>query len=98
MYLQFSLHKKLHAASGDLLLDVDFSIAEGEIICIFGKSGAGKTTILRMLAGLSTPDKGKIIVDDETWFDSEKKINFSPKNRSTGFVFQDYALFEYDGT
>ena len=93
MFLNLLLHKKLQAASGELLLDVQLGINKGEIVCIFGKSGAGKTTILRMLAGLTTPDKGKISVDNEIWFDTAHKINLPPKKRSTGFVFQDYALF-----
>ncbi len=93
MFLNFSLHKRLQAASGKLLLDVDFSMDKGEIICIFGKSGAGKTTILRMLAGLSAPDSGNIVVDKEIWYNSEQNIDLAPKKRSTGFVFQNYALF-----
>ncbi len=93
MFLNLSLHKKLYAASGELLLDIDFSMSKGEIICVFGKSGAGKTTILRMLAGLSTPDNGNITVDKEVWYNSSQKINLPAKKRSTGFVFQNYALF-----
>ncbi|HFC29800.1 MAG TPA: ATP-binding cassette domain-containing protein, partial [Oceanospirillales bacterium] len=93
MFLNLSLHKKLYAASGELLLDIDFSMSKGEIICVFGKSGAGKTTILRMLAGLSTPDNGNITVDKEVWYNSTQKINLPAKKRSTGFVFQNYALF-----
>lgn len=93
MFLDFSLQKQLQAASGKRLLDVNFSMDKGEIICVFGKSGAGKTTILRMLAGLSTPDSGTITVDQEVWYNGEQKINLPPKKRSTGFVFQNYALF-----
>ena len=93
MFLQCSLHKKLQAASGNLLLDVDLGVDKGEIVCIFGKSGAGKTTLLRMLAGLSKPDSGKIVINNQIWYNSEQGIDLPAKNRSIGFVFQDYALF-----
>ncbi len=93
MFLQCSLHKKLQAASGNLLLDVDLGVDKGEIVCIFGKSGAGKTTLLRMLAGLSKPDSGKIVINNQIWYNSEQGVDLPAKNRSIGFVFQDYALF-----
>ena len=93
MFLNFSVYKKLHASTGIIDLDVKISANEGEIISIFGKSGAGKTTVLRILAGLTQADSGSISVGDEMWFSSKTKSNFPTKNRSTGFVFQDYALF-----
>lgn len=93
MFLEFSINKNLHAASGIINLDVQVNIPKGEIVTIFGKSGAGKTTILRILAGLTLPDSGFITVDSVDWFRSTNKTNLSVKNRSTGFVFQDYALF-----
>ena len=93
MFLEFSVNKKLHASSGIIDLDVKLSIGEGEIVTIFGKSGAGKTTILRILAGLTLPDAGSIQVGNQIWYDSKTKVNLPVKHRSTGFVFQDYALF-----
>ncbi|MEN8121972.1 MAG: ABC transporter ATP-binding protein [Bacteroidota bacterium] len=93
MFLDFSVNKKLHASSGIIDLDVQLSIGEGEIVTIFGKSGAGKTTILRILAGLTLPDSGSIHVGNQIWYHSKTKVNLSVKRRSTGFVFQDYALF-----
>ncbi len=89
----FSLQKKLHSAEGPLSLDVNCDIEDGAFISLYGPSGAGKTSLLRMLAGLMPPDSGMIKVKDEIWFDSEKKINIIPQQRLTGFVFQDYALF-----
>ena len=53
----------------------------------------GKTTLLRMIAGLTQPDSGYIRVNGESWYDSERKINLKPQKRNIGYVFQDYALF-----
>jgi molybdate transport system ATP-binding protein len=89
----FSLQKKLHSGEGPLTLDVNCEIDDGAFISLYGPSGAGKTSLLRMLAGFMKPDSGMIKVKDEIWFDSEKKINVIPQQRLVGFVFQDYALF-----
>jgi molybdate transport system ATP-binding protein len=91
--IAFTLHKTLHGASGALTLEVQASIEPGGFVALSGPSGAGKTTILRMLAGLADPDRGRIDVNGETWFDSDRRIRLSPQKRSIGFVFQDYALF-----
>jgi len=69
------------------------TIEENSINAIFGQSGTGKTTFLRLLSGLDIPDSGYIEVGDVTWFNSEKNINLIPQKRDVGFVFQDYALF-----
>lgn len=76
-----------------MLLDVKSEIEAGEIVALCGESGAGKTSILRMLAGLMQPDSGFIQIGVDTWFDSDKKINFAPQQRDVGLMFQDYALF-----
>ena len=76
-----------------MLLKVQCSLKMRELITLFGKSGAGKTTILRILAGLTAPDFGIIKVQDSIWFSSKDKINIPPQKREIGFVFQDYALF-----
>lgn len=91
--IDIAISKKLDSASGALQLEVNTQIESGSFVALFGASGAGKTTILRMLAGLTTPDAGRIVVDGVTWFDAERRINLPPKKRSIGFVFQDYALF-----
>ena len=91
--IQFTLHKKLHAADGMMQMNFSYAIGEGELVSIYGASGAGKTSILRMLAGFLNPDSGTIIFNDEIWFDASKKINVPPQKRNVGFVFQDYALF-----
>lgn len=76
-----------------MLLDVQMEIQLGEIIALYGTSGAGKTSTLRMLAGLMQPDSGYIQIGGETWLDTDKKINFAPQRRHVGYAFQDYALF-----
>ncbi|HZW21937.1 ABC transporter ATP-binding protein [Noviherbaspirillum sp.] len=91
--ISFSLGKQLDSASGPLQLQVEASIAGGSFATLFGPSGAGKTTVLRMLAGLARPDSGRIVVNGETWFDAARGIHLPPQHRAIGFVFQDYALF-----
>lgn len=91
--LKVFLKKRLETSEGNLNLDVAFEVKKEEFVSLFGKSGAGKTTILRMLAGLTSADQGFIEVEDEVWFDSRKRINLPAQKRSIGFVFQDYNLF-----
>jgi molybdate transport system ATP-binding protein len=85
--------KHLDTAEGSINAHFELTINDGEFLTLFGPSGAGKTTLMRMIAGLEKPKSGIIEVDGEVWFDSEKKINLPPQKRSIGFVFQDYALF-----
>lgn len=91
--IKINIKKELNTNDGKIILEVNKEIQNGDFLTIFGKSGSGKTTLLRLISGLELPDSGTIIVDDEIWFDSEKKINLSPQKRVVGFVFQDYALF-----
>jgi molybdate transport system ATP-binding protein len=91
--LSIAVQKKLNSSKGEMILDVNLEIETGAFVSVFGPSGAGKTSLLRMIAGLLKPDKGLISCRGELWFDSHLRINQSPQNRKTGFVFQDYALF-----
>jgi molybdate transport system ATP-binding protein len=91
--IEFSLKKQLHAANGTMLFNIDHTIKQGAFIGVYGASGAGKTSLLRMLAGFIEPQTGFIKVHNATWFNKEQKINLAPQKRKTGFVFQDYALF-----
>ena len=69
--------------------NVNLGIEKGKLIGLLGPSGSGKTTILRMIAGLETPDSGEVIIDG-------KVVNDVPASqRGIGFVFQNYALFRY---
>ncbi len=91
--IKFYAHKTLQTADGKLPLDVSFSVEKGQFVTIFGNSGAGKTTILRILAGLTSAEKSMIEVDGDLWNNSEKRFVLPIQKRSVGFVFQDYALF-----
>ncbi len=88
-----NITKRLDTAEGPINAHFELTITSGEFLTLFGPSGAGKTTLMRMIAGLEKPDSGSIEVDGEMWFDKSKKINLPPQKRSIGFVFQDYALF-----
>ena len=72
-----------------------FIIQSGSLTTLLGPSGCGKTTLLRMIAGLETPDSGEIWFEDRCVFSSEKKINLPPEKRGLGFVFQDFALWPH---
>lgn len=76
-------------------LDISFTCATNKMMVMIGPSGGGKTTIIRMLAGLEKPDEGQVIFGDEVWFDSERRINIKPQKRRLGYVFQDYNLFPH---
>jgi molybdate transport system ATP-binding protein len=91
--ISVNVKKDLHTAHGSVEAHFEIEIYKGEFLTLFGESGAGKTTLMRLIAGLEKPKSGKITVDGETWFDSAKKIDLPVQKRSVGFVFQDYALF-----
>ncbi|MDB5129077.1 ATP-binding cassette domain-containing protein [Mucilaginibacter sp.] len=87
------IKKGLKAYNGLQILQIKKKFSAGSITRITGPSGAGKTTFLKMVAGLITPDSGIIKTNNTAWFDASQQINLSPQQRHIGFVFQDYALF-----
>ena len=87
--LQIDIYKKLK----EFDLNISFT-HEGRCIGIMGGSGCGKSMTLKCIAGIETPDKGRIILNDEVVFDSEKKINLKIQKRNVGYMFQNYALFD----
>lgn len=91
--IKFLLKKRLQAADGQMHLKFEAELPKGKFVSIYGESGAGKTSILRMLAGLMPPDQGHIEVNGQTWLDSSRGINIRIQRRKIGYVFQDYALF-----
>ena len=64
-----------------------------EVIALLGSSGCGKSLTLKCIAGVEKPDKGRIVINGVTVFDSEARINIPPQERHVGFLFQNYALF-----
>jgi molybdenum ABC transporter ATP-binding protein len=75
---------------------LELALALGrETFALVGPSGAGKTTVLRAVAGLARPERGRIALDGELLFDSAARIDLPPETRRVGFVFQDYALFPH---
>ncbi len=76
-------------------LQVAFSCVNGGITVLTGPSGAGKTTLIRIMAGLSPADEGYIINNGKLWFDGEKGINLPPQSRKIGYVFQEHTLFPH---
>lgn len=86
--LELNIKKKLN----NFTLDIECKL-DSNRIGILGGSGAGKSMILKMLAGIEKPDKGYIKLDDRLLFDSEKKTDIKPKDRHIGYCFQNYALF-----
>src|SRR4030095_3712085 len=75
-------------------LDVEFNAPRGVTI-LFGPSGSGKTTCLRAVAGIITPDEGRISLDERLYFDSASGVNLPIQRRRVGFVFQDHVLFPH---
>ncbi|WP_380871806.1 hypothetical protein ACFB49_27600 [Sphingomonas sp. DBB INV C78] len=69
--------------------------SDAGLTALFGPSGAGKTSVLNMVAGLLRPDAGRIAVDGEVLFDSDSRIDLPPEQRRTGYVFQDGRLFPH---
>jgi len=76
-------------------LSLCFSAEIGKTTVLLGESGAGKSTVLRSLAGLLHPEHGHISLNDVIYFDSERRIAIAPQERPFGYVFQDYVLFPH---
>lgn len=79
---------------GDLRLEASVASDAG-ITALFGRSGAGKTTLINLLAGLRRPERGRIVVDGHTLFDSSAGIDLPPERRRLGYVFQESRLFPH---
>lgn len=90
MSLEVTARKRL----GDFDLDVHFA-SEAQRIVLHGPSGSGKSLTLRILAGLLRPDAGAVRLDGDTLFDAAQRVWVPARQRSTGLVFQDYALFPH---
>src|SRR2546426_7741056 len=70
-------------------------VGRSHVTVLFGPSGAGKTTVLRCLAGLERPERGRVRFASETWLDTDVGVMAPPQARGVGYLFQDYALFPH---
>ena len=90
--IEISCKKELNGGGGKFMLEAELTFESGEFVALYGASGGGKTTILRLIAGFEAPQSGVIKVGDKIFFD--ENTNLAPQKRNIGFLFQDYALFE----
>ncbi len=74
-------------------LELELRAAAGAPLALVGRSGAGKTSLLRIVAGLLPPRSGRVALGEETWLDTGRSLDLPPERRRCGLVFQDYALF-----
>ena len=88
--IKIDISKKLHGANGEMDLNINLEIKQGDFVALAGLSGSGKTTLLRILAGLEDA-KGTLEIDNNIWLN--EKFCLASQKREIGFVFQDYALF-----
>jgi molybdate transport system ATP-binding protein len=92
--LSVEIHK---AYAGGPLIEATLHVPLGapSVMVLFGPSGAGKTTVLRSIAGLERPDSGSITCGDEVWYDGARGIHLAPQKRRLGYLSQDYAVFPH---
>ncbi|HEY6029396.1 MAG TPA: ABC transporter ATP-binding protein [Gaiellaceae bacterium] len=75
--------------------DLELALEVSRTTALVGPSGAGKTSVLRAVAGLARPRRGRVALGEETWFDAERRVCRAPDERRVGLVFQEYALFPH---
>ena len=88
-----NIYFKYKNSKKDTIIDFNMELSKGEILAIIGESGSGKSTILRIIAGLEEAYKGSMVIGDKNIFSD--KMFIEPENRGVGMVFQDYALFPH---
>lgn len=89
-----SLYVDIEKRFPEFFLKTKFE-AGNEVLSILGASGCGKSLTLKCIAGIETPDRGRIVMDGRVLFDSKKRINLPTRDRKIGYLFQDYALFPH---
>lgn len=90
--MEISIKHHILTSEGEKCLEIDATIDEGSFIGVFGKSGIGKTTFFKILAGIIQPDFGRILTS-QTLLDTQKNLSLPPQKRDIALMFQDYALF-----
>ncbi len=90
-----SLRVRAVVAYPGFSVDIDLAVADGETVALVGPSGAGKTTVLRLVAGLRAADRGTVMLDDTLLDDADRGTFVSPEHRSIGWVPQDHGLFSH---
>ncbi len=94
MKFELDIAKRMRSGRQEFLLQARFSCSQ-RCVVLFGPSGSGKTLTLQAMAGLLTPDTGRIRINGETFFDAETGVSLPTRRRRVGYVFQDYALFPH---
>jgi len=94
MFFEFDIEKKLSSGKRRFHLDCHIQCEE-RALGLYGPSGSGKSLTLRAIAGLMTPDRGRIAVAGEVLFDSAGRVNVPARHRRIGLLFQEYALFPH---
>jgi molybdate transport system ATP-binding protein len=89
-----TLKARINATVGSFSLAVELSVPNG-LIVLFGPSGSGKSTLLDCIAGLRVPDSGEILLGDQVFYDSDRKVHLPPQKRRIGYVFQRPTLFPH---
>lgn len=94
MQFKVDIHKTLRAGGREFQLRARFESASKRVV-VFGSSGAGKSQMMKAVAGLMTPDSGRIELAGRCLFDSAAGVNLPPQRRNVAYLFQDYALFPH---
>jgi molybdate transport system ATP-binding protein len=94
MQFELNITKRMRSGGDPFLLRSQFSTSDRALV-LFGPSGSGKTLTLQAIAGLLTPDEGRIKVNGDVFFDSKAGVNLPTRLRNVGYVFQNYALFPH---
>jgi molybdate transport system ATP-binding protein len=94
MLAEINVEKTMASQGSIFNLNIRFC-SEEKFVVLFGPSGSGKTLTMQCIAGLITPDSGRIVLKDHVLYDSETNVNVPARHRRIGYVFQDYALFPH---
>ena len=89
------LRVEIRKRRADFLLDAAFHAPTPGVTALFGRSGCGKSTLISLISGLLMPDAGRVVLDDEVLYDSDRHLSVDARHRRIGVVFQDARLFPH---